>query len=270
MWAFLLQNPLEIAVKGLALAVLVGTLEYLFLWRYLSQNGMFSWNVGQLIDFSALIRNDRRLLLFALSDRIFFTILLLRLVAAIYLLFYPFYSTPGTFALALITFASVASLVRTPYGHEAADQLVLVVAVASLIATIFRANESFYEYSVIMIAFQLVIFYMTAGITKLVSVDWRSGSALSGVGATLAYGWPTLNQRIAARLVLYRLTTWCLMIWEATFGLWLLSPFLTSISLAIGVLFHISTSLLMGLNKFLIIFVGCYPCVLCVSVKLPL
>ncbi len=108
----------------------------------------------------------------------------------------------------------------------------------------------------------LLLSYLSAGFAKLISSDWRGGSAIAGVLNTRQYGtWP-----LAAWLSRHS--------WSAIFVCWsvilfeCLGPLVAFTGqaslvafLSAGLFFHLVTAVTMGLNTFLWAFLATYPAV---------
>jgi hypothetical protein len=97
--------------------------------------------------------------------------------------------------------------------------------------------------------------YLVSGANKLFSPVWRSGTALIGVLGTRTYGHSAAYSLINGRPFAARVLSWAVIFFECGFCLVFAVPLSVGIwILAIGVSFHISTALLMGINGFFFAF----------------
>ncbi|MDX1947686.1 MAG: HTTM domain-containing protein [Pirellulaceae bacterium] len=100
-----------------------------------------------------------------------------------------------------------------------------------------------------LLTLQLVAIYFVNGLYKLSGGDWRSGEVMHDVLANV--GWtrfayadlPLIPGSVA-------LMTWTTLVWELGFPLLMLMPKLRAPTLWLGVLFHLSTAILLPLGLF--------------------
>lgn len=154
---------------------------------------------------------------------------------------------------------------RLRFGLDGADQMSTIVLIALWLC--YLTNDKYLRRAALtFIALQLILSYITAGSAKLLSKEWRNGSAISGVLRTRAYGTPRvaefLQQRPRlARAVCYSVIGFECLAWISIFG----GPAWCIAFLICGAAFHIATALLMGLNAFLWSFLSTFPAVLVLS-----
>ena len=85
---------------------------------------------------------------------------------------------------------------------------------------------------------------------------------MAGILSTEGYGSPGLANLLAGHPQLDRLLCWSVIGWEIAFPLVLVAPkSLMIVLLSIGVVFHVSCAIMMGLHRFVWAFCGCYPAV---------
>lgn len=154
-------------------------------------------------------------------------------------------------------------------GRDGADQLRLItlgiLALASLVG-----KDSFYTYSIIFISIQVIISYITSGISKLNSSYWRKGDALGKILNNYTYG----NQYAAILLLnnkgLNRALTYAPIFLMITLPFTFISSEINYLLLSLISLFgfHLGTALLMGLNDFLFTFPATYPCLIAIHITI--
>ena len=96
-----------------------------------------------------------------------------------------------------------------------------------------------------IVRFQLLLAYLATTLHKLQGHAWLDGSALSQVASDPAWslGW------LAGLPVLARVFTWATLAFQALFPLAVWWPFTRSLFLAGGVVFHVSTGMLLGIPE---------------------
>lgn len=111
----------------------------------------------------------------------------------------------------------------------------------------------------VFIIAQFSLSYFISGYYKLISKTWRSGKAVKEVITTEIYGKPSLYFTVENGLISY-ICCWAIILWEITFPLIFFMPYpYFLIWLVAGVVFHISTAIIMGLNTFMMAFLTSYP-----------
>lgn len=152
---------------------------------------------------------------------------------------------------------------RTTYGMDGSDQMVVIVLSALTIARFGNQVAGVPEACVIFVAAQVMVAYLTAGVAKVVSPTWRSGVAIPAILRTASYGteaaaiWLIDRDKIARVLCRSIIAMECLLPFAVLSGVpggW--------VFVGGGLLFHVGTALLMGLNSFLWSFAATFPAVL--------
>jgi hypothetical protein len=117
--------------------------------------------------------------------------------------------------------------------------------------------------ALLFIAVQTTLSYFVAGISKLVSREWRNGTAIVGIFATEAYGHDWIF-RLLERIPSLKLPgAWAVILFETLFPIALLpNDWLLVGMLAITITFHVFNAIFMGLNNFLVAFPATYPAII--------
>jgi len=165
---------------------------------------------------------------------------------------------------ALVCLATSALLrARTQIGGSGAEQLTFIVLVTFALVVAAGDGAAARRIGDAFLAAQVALAYLTAGVTKAASPTWRSGRALGTLLSTERYGLPALGVFLVAHPIFDRALSWTVIIWETTFPLAFVAPRPVLIGmLSVGVLFHVTCAILMGLNRFAWAFCGCYPAIL--------
>jgi hypothetical protein len=158
---------------------------------------------------------------------------------------------------------------RRHAGGDGAEQMSLLVLLATCLAVLPHPSNNRLGIVVFFVAAQVCLSYATAGIAKLFSETWRSGKALPAIFMTDNYGHPRMAALLAKHPALAWLLSWTVIAYECLFPLALLTSGWTLIAvLSVGVAFHISCAVTMGLNGFLWAFPATYPCVVAATAQL--
>jgi len=192
-----------------------------------------------------------------------------QVLAAIFLIAVGPFPVVGRIALCIGVTTSMILRWRRAIGGDGAEQLTVIVLVVGAAALVPLPGSARVFLAVAFIAAQTLLAYVTAGLSKLVSPVWRSGTALPAILGTTSHG-----QEWAARMLhdhprISMGLTWSVIFLEVMFPLLLLGPLpLAFAVLAASLLFHIGCALLMGLNSFVWAFPATYPCLLAARAQL--
>lgn len=151
-------------------------------------------------------------------------------------------------------------LVRSPYGFEGSYQLQIIILCCLSIAMLFWIDKFIVHLALWFITFQILLAYFTAGAVKVVAKDWRSGIAIVNALSTKTFGNFAVADFLDNHRALAFIGCWIVI------GFELFLPFAFIIGgptlyvfLAIALLFHIGVAIVMGLHRFVPIFLSTYP-----------
>ena len=151
---------------------------------------------------------------------------------------------------------------RRAIGGNGADQLTFMVLATFAMVVLAGGGSSARRAGDTFVAAQVCLAYFAAGCAKLISPVWRSGEAINGVLATEGFGIPRLGRRLSNAPALSHMLCWGVIVWECAFPLALVAPRPITLGfLSSGVLFHLTCAVVMGLNRFVWAFCGCYSAV---------
>lgn len=244
---------LRIVVGFSAIASIIGALEWIALRGHLRDDQIYSWQVQKAAR-PAGSGIDRLLayptVLAVPAAEVFLSLALL---------------APGLpqYAAGLcclgVAFCYFLLSLRGIDGFNGGDAMAKVVMLVGAICFL-SGSETLIEAGLWFMAGQLLIAYSTPGWCRLFDRDWHNATKILGVMRTETFGrvsvWTLLrdNPRFA------RLVSSGIAIWEALFVLYLFLPIELLIPvLLIGVVFHSSNAIVMGLNIFPWSFLGAYP-----------
>ena len=160
----------------------------------------------------------------------------------------------------------VGSRVCRVLAGDGSEQMALLILFATVLSIVPNTNSRVIELAVYFVGLQLILSYFTAGAVKAVAPVWRSGRALELVFGSEAYGHPKVAATLTMAPLAGRVLGATIVVVELLFPLVLILPKeITYLFLGAGLIFHVSSALIMGLNTFAIIFPATYLCVLYVA-----
>jgi hypothetical protein len=253
-----------------AIGSIVWGIEYLSLREQFSNQAILSWDIGRLryVWSSRLRPNSSFDLIFGRRAAIAFPVA--RIIIGVLLLIpavpLPYYAL----GLGMAAIVSISWFLRTPQGQDGSDQIFLLVAVALACAYGFD-SATMYAVASLFISLQLTICYVTAGLSKLISREWRSGVAITHVFRTYNYGSPWIFKLASGNKSIALSIAWFVIGFELLFPIVFLTPAPAKIALlTVPLIFHLGTAIFMGLNLFLVSFLSAYPLLILVLLKGPL
>ncbi|HKP57018.1 MAG TPA: hypothetical protein VJV78_09870 [Polyangiales bacterium] len=235
--------------RGIAVALLLQTIELWQIRRHFSDDGVWTWTI---------LREEQRELAWparcalgwVMPYRSFEGLLIARLVAAVALLAGASWVTP------FLLFSQVAICVRFRGTFNGGSDY---MSVTILLALCFALVPQLQRAALMFIAVQTLLSYFNAGVVKLRQPAWRSGQALlafvsaqpsvSALRLAALLGAPRRRRLLARAVIGYECLT----------PLALLDPRLCALILALGLGFHLSNALVFGLNRFLFAWAAAYP-----------
>jgi hypothetical protein len=174
----------------------------------------------------------------------------------------PAWLIPAGLATAAILLARMLLYMRNQLGLDGSDQMTLVVCTGMAVALLVPDHGA-QVLALDYVAAQLLLSYAVAGIAKAISPAWRSGEAIAGILSTIGYGSPSVGAFLKRNPPIARAACWAVIVFECSAVVLILfgTPGAVAI-IVIGLGFHISIAVLMGLNNFLWSFGAAYPALL--------
>ncbi len=173
-------------------------------------------------------------------------------------------SDPGTaaytVAATLMIASSIAIYYRQAFGLDGADQMTFLVLITTLFCFIVSSVAAIRAIGIWFIALQLALAYFVSGAAKLVSKEWRSGTAISGILSTYTYGTGLTRKLFTRNSWLCVALCWSVIVVEMLlpFGLFL-EPVGVAATLGVAFAMHVSIAVVMGLNDFVWAFAAAFP-----------
>lgn len=245
----------HIAAIGLTLS----SLELLHRAPALAPTGLLSWPVASLRSPALAVGPFANLLNRCFNPPGIELLCALRLASAILLFLFPSATLPSLLTLTLATLTSLLLMLRTSYGNDGADQMMLIVLIPATLAR-WTGQPRAITYALWFIAMQCCLSYLTSGIAKVKGKSWRDGTGLTGVLSTRTYGIPALARLFRSVPALATASSWAIILTEIGFPVILIAPpSWVPWILAGGFSFHLATAIVMGLNAFVWSFGAAYP-----------
>lgn len=248
-------DPFAVTMVLLGGAVIIQDLELLVLRKNFATPGIWSWETLKRDNTRWGIRGILNLLC---RDQVFPKVIALRLFAALLLII-----SKSILPVIVLWFCSLLIAIRfRGIFNGGSDYMTLVVLNGLLAHLLFPESAIVALGALYYIAIQSAASYLISGVVKLRSKNWREGMALPAFiqcGAFPAPLW--MNSFTKSKPWMIGLS-WGLIAFECLFPLAFLSPELALIFLVSGTAFHLLNAYLLGLNRFLHIWVTTYPAIL--------
>lgn len=260
-WAGDPSAALGLVERIAAAGVLLASLELLSRREALRADGLLSWEVARLRSAWLAVGATGAVLQRLLAPPGVYVLCWARMLAAAIVLVAPTASGGSTAALLVAASIGLLLMLRTSYGNDGADQMLLLVLVSSATVRLIGSQDAA-EYALWFIALQCLLSYVTSGLGKLAGRSWRDGTGLVGVLTTSTYGMRSAAAALGRRPWLAVLVSWTIILTEIAFPLVLVvpDPWVT-VMLAGGLAFHVASAIVMGLNAFVWAFGATYPAI---------
>lgn len=264
-----LDSTYRLIVILASAGVLIASLEFLTIRGEFEDSGLFSWDVLRTMSkttFSAGTGRPR----FLVSHPFCVPALAgTRALAALLLVFFSSNHALGTACIVAIVAVSIVMFWRAPLGQDGSDQMSLITFTALAVYNLFPRDVHVAQASLWFIAIQGCLSYFVAGIAKVISPVWRSGEAVRRIVSTRTYGSTGSASLVRGRDGACMALSWFVMLFECSFPLALAFGQTGFVVFAVlGICFHITNAMIMGLNTFVWAFLATYPAILFCAVGL--
>ncbi|MDB5127091.1 hypothetical protein [Mucilaginibacter sp.] len=154
-------------------------------------------------------------------------------------------------------------------GKDGSDQVRLIGYLSYSLCFLLSSNTG-ELLSIYFMGLQVILGYTTSGIMKLTSPYWRKGNVLAGILGTYSYGIPKVSGFLAKHPVIEKACSYSAMVMMLAVIVSFCLPFqsLLIVTLALMLSFHLATSILMGLNDFIVTFPMAYPGIILLHAQL--
>lgn len=255
--------------------VFISEMESLFSLRLYSNAGLLNWSLLRKTGFK-LLAGDKmlnRILDYCFSYprvAILFAVRIILSFLTIVLVVLHFEG--GTLlgiSLLLNCILGLINVWRNTNSNNGSDQMTNIVMIAASIGLLGRSNGFAAVISILFIACQSELSYLTSGFFKLVHPGWRNGQSLLDIFSTATFGNRILKLAMDRRPILYKIGGNIVILGELLLGMaFIFPPHICFCLLGLGLGFHVAVAIIMGLNTFVWAFASTYPAVYFISVQL--
>lgn len=256
------DTTLALSAGIVSLGLFISTLEFLILRKEFGKYGVFGY---QIFTIQTAGRPFERMQNFVNRPPNFiYGVLLIRLICTVITLIYAFvFLELQPVVLILLCITTWFINLRCRVGLDGSDAMSFIIISILTASSFFQQGDIVRTASVIFVGGQVIWSYVAAGIFKAISPTWKKGLAVEKIFSVSTYGteWATLF--LQKNKIVSIILNWSVIIGECCFFLILFCPQeYTIFFLSLGIIFHIATAIIMGLNGFLWAFVSGYPAII--------
>jgi hypothetical protein len=255
----------DLILSLVCIAIIIDAIEIIFKRKQFSRGGVFDYAILKTYRKFTLNKIVDPTMSFLLDYPRFIYLIIFQVVVATILVSHLFASLSSTLNGPLIGIILLILLLlhfRNPYGGDGSDQMKVIVLVSLFIFYI-SPDLIVKQFAIFFICFQALLSYFTSGFAKLVSPVWRGGEAMRGIMNTMGYGNKVISRLLVKNAKLSKVICWSIIVFECIFPLLVFTGVNSAIIfIVIGIMFHLSIAIFMGLNNFFWSFVSTYPAIL--------
>ena len=233
-WALILTRWLT------GIAILLQSLELLEVERKV--RAFWPWRILRR-EYPAILRPGLSLVL---GDRNFFLLIWARVLGSLLLLFH----SNGLLLLFLLVSSYLVNLRWRGTYNGGSDVMTFLLLGSLTVAEFFSSSPKIVSACLWYVALQSILSYFVAGWVKLAKPSWRSGEALK-----------QFLKLHRVKLKVGVQAAWAIMLFEAAFPIILVIPSLTIPILIAAFIFHLLNAYLLGLNRFVFVWLATYPAI---------
>lgn len=250
---------IRITLIILSTGMFITTIEKIRTYHLYLNSGILSWQTSKSRFKWTMQGWSSKFLNYLLNERSFKIVLYLTAISCL-LSSLCIFKTVNLLVSIPLSIFMILYFIRNVYGTDGADQMNFVILISLVLFGVLKTDSIIINLPIYFIAFQLLLSYLISGFSKIISEEWRSGTALIGILSTQAYGDILFHRMLSNNLKLSRILCWLVILFELLFPIVLLLSFKTQIIIILlGVLFHLGIAIIMGLNNFLFAFLAAYP-----------
>ncbi|MFT5254472.1 MAG: hypothetical protein ACI87N_003544 [Flavobacteriales bacterium] len=247
-----------LSIKLLSLGLIVKSLEFLYTINDFSEKSIFSWKI---IGTDYLLHSKLNIFFKYIYSKNGMKILaVITIILSCSLLVFNSNYKGYNFILSVLLTINILYYLRQIYGVDGADQMLFLITIVLLLCYLIFNTIAIKKTGATFIAIQLLLSYFVAGIAKLVSNSWRSGSAIKGILSTNTYGSKFTRDILTKKNRINKAICWMVILIEIAFPVIIFIPHeYIFYFLGLGFILHLSIAIIMGLNDFIWGFIAAYP-----------
>lgn len=241
----------------MGIAIIFQSLEFIKIKESISEKGIWRWSELS-SDYLFLPERIRHFLDWVMKDSIFNEVMKLRFFMGILAFVYPHF-----FIIFLFLFLSTFLITLRWRGsfNGGSDYLTLIILLCLCIAFIKRDSLMLAKGALWYMSLQVISSYFLAGLYKIKQEKWRSGKAIAGFISSPNYKVPSIILEKSQDPTVAQKMAWIIILFEITFPLVLVHPYLSVLYIASGMVFHLANFWIFGLNRFFWVWCASYPAI---------
>ena len=259
-----IESAARITAVIVGIGILQGSLQLLLSVKEFGSSGLFDWNSRQVL---ARSHGASRGWMVGHSGLVWLRIVVIARIVCSIALITPFQSNLlyGLYAT-IILLSSLFLAYQIRYGKDGSNQISFIVLAGLAFTFLLPTSSPFQAVGLYFIAAQALLAYFAAGISKVSNAQWRQGSALQSILNTATYGHSTAAAVLRTRPWLGGFVGWSVIVVEIIFPVALVAPPGVLVPLLFaGVMLHLATAVLIGLDTFFWAFTATFPAIIFVN-----
>ncbi len=253
-----ISTALYLTKQIISYAIILQTIELFQIRKSFSDQGVWRWE-NLKVEFEIFSKLTQKILAFTLKYENFLVLLSLRLVAAIYLIFY---SNAFLFLYLLISTLLISLRWRGTFNGGSDYMTIIVLSALTFDSFFSTASDKVSLAAMWYITIQICSSYFISGVVKIRRSNWRNGAALRGFMSSTIYKYNAVSKLISDNKIISIILSWAIIIFEVGFVLALLNPLLCVGFIMFALAFHLANFYFFGLNRFIFAWLACYPALL--------
>ncbi|HEY9000080.1 MAG TPA: hypothetical protein VIM89_01915 [Mucilaginibacter sp.] len=252
----------------LVIYILIDSFEKISIYKEYLTGGLFSWSLLRKNSFfTSRSESFRNFIDVIFPARPWFFLIALRIVCCLSLLVLPTASPLLVCSYAvLFIIGSLMNLRNLAYGAESENRFSLIIIGALLLRSLVPTDMVTLA-ALWFIALQTCLSYLTAGISKLMNVNWRNGNGFKRIATSYEYtSIKKVNIFFEEHKTLTRSINWLIIVFECAFPVVLFAGRGVLWCFVIGgIILHVTIAIGLRLGKFFWIWVATYPALIYIT-----
>lgn len=240
------------------LALILQTIEAIRLKAIYSNDGAWSWQLLK-NDWSRWPMPFQKIMTFIMSPHVFLPLLYLQITIA--LAIGANLVEHRYFYIYLLVLNILTSIRFRGNFNGGSDSMTAILLLSLTLIAWFPHHNTLSNSVIFYIGIQSTLSYFIAGLVKIKNPHWRNGRALSLYLRSSMYDTPQMIKALAKNQRLMAIASWAVLIFELSFigCFWFRSY--TIVWLLVGLCFHLTNFMIMGLNRFFWAWLATYPAI---------
>jgi hypothetical protein len=248
------HEAMNVTMRIASIGSLISFSEYLYIGKWLLGGQMFPWKILRLESNNKAFGLSGDLLSLLFHERVFpYIVLAGAISSAANILF-----APSLFLNVFILAVLLLLQLRNRFGLEGSDQMLTILFTSGVVISL--SSPPFQYMLYFTLCAHVGTCYLSSGLSKLSSADWRTGDAIVGIMSTEGYGHRLALQLFESHPLISKIVCGAVIAWQIAFvPLSFVSVETLAAVLIIGCFFHVLNAFFMGLNVFFWTFIALYP-----------